>query len=65
MTYTVYDDKQKKRIQKWREENRESYDEYVKTYSGLPEKKKAVSKRVLKVYYFKKECKRLRDIDIS
>lgn len=65
MTYTAYDETQKKRIKKWREENKESYYEYLKSYSSSPERRKKQSNCVLKCYYFKKECKRLRDIDLS
>jgi hypothetical protein len=58
----VYNSKIKISIDKWRSANREEYKTYLRNYyrtAGVYAKQKDYK---LKSYYYKKECKRLRNI---
>jgi len=62
----TYDDKQKARIYKWRSTHKEQHNKYlnewgIKNYHNHAEeyRKKRVDR-----YYYQKECKRFRDIDL-
>ena len=61
-----YTPAQKKSILRWREDNKEKYNEYMNDYfKGYYQKNaEAFRKKRMAKYWYEKECKRLRNIDI-
>jgi hypothetical protein len=57
----MYNDKTKQAIMKWRENNKEEYNDYMReiVYSRHSDK---IKEKRMKRYYFQKECKIFRDI---
>ena len=60
MPYAKY----KTTILKWRENNKEAWNEYQKNYNKIEYDKNPEKKRQIRMncYYYKKECNRMRNI---
>jgi hypothetical protein len=61
MSSKYYSDAQKKSIMRWRELNKEEYNEYMSGYlKKFYEKNSDVVKmKRMKLYYYQKECRRM------
>jgi hypothetical protein len=61
----MYNKTDQKAIKKWRENNKENYDEYQATYMREIFYKKncdKIKEKRMKKYYFQKECEKFRKI---